>query len=82
MMSFDWGIKACLSEQVGFMWEIRGWDGAIPGRESNMKKETEGKIIKMSINRRIDKLCFTHKMKYYIVTKKKKRTDLLQHSRT
>lgn len=57
---------------------------AIPGRESNMKKETEGKIIKMSINRRIDKLCFTHKMKYYIVTKKKKKKKnrSLQHSRT
>lgn len=53
---------------------------AILDRVSIMKKQTEGEIIKMSINRRIDKLCFIHKMKYNSVIKKE--PDLLQHSRS
>lgn len=53
---------------------------AILGRVSIMIQQTEGEIIKRPINRRIDKLCFIHKMKYYSVIKKE--PDLLQHSRS
>lgn len=51
---------------------------AMLGRRSNMKKETEREATKMSIDRRIDKLHFFPKMKYYTAIKKNynKHSDL------
>lgn len=59
------GVLKLASGQVGFicgrLGSGMGLEGkAILDRVSIMKKQTEGEIIKMSINRRIDKLWYMH----------------------
>lgn len=80
MREWDWGLNACLSAGQVFFgsdWERKGAGGESHSEtrkkkqeKSNKKKET-GKIPNISINR-IDKVCLTHKMKYYTAIEKNK----------
>lgn len=71
-MNFHWGLQAYLSVQAGFICERleggKGLEGKTIWAGSNVNEET-GARTKMSTNRRLDKLCVTHKMKRYTAVK-------------